>query len=91
MGKSLPERSCIGCGQQRPKNELRRIVLQRLPDHTIDIHFDPSGKESGRGAYLCNHMECLEKAWKRKGLDRSFRMTINSAAYEALKKELVVN
>ena len=33
-------------------------------------------------------MECLKKAIKGKGLDRSFKMAVPKAVYEALEKEM---
>ena len=49
---------------------------------------DATGKKNGRGAYLCNSMECLEKACKRKGLERAFQMAVPAEVYEALKRGL---
>ena len=51
------------------------------------IH-DATGRKNGRGAYLCFSKECLEKARKNKGLERSFKQTIPKEVYENLEKEL---
>ena len=48
---------------------------------------DATGKKNGRGAYLCLSEECLKKARKNKGLERSFKMSIPEEVYESLKKE----
>ena len=40
------------------------------------------------GAYLCPSCECLKKAVKSKGLDRSFKMAVPREVYEALEKEM---
>ena len=48
---------------------------------------DKAGKKNGRGAYLCVSKECLIKARKNKGLERSFKMNIPNDVYESLEKE----
>jgi len=68
--KKLPERTCIGCNQVKQKNELIRIV--KTADNCVFI--DKTGKANGRGAYICNNIECLEKAIKTKRLERTFNI-----------------
>ncbi|MDD6266387.1 MAG: YlxR family protein [Clostridium sp.] len=77
-------RQCIGCGQPRDKKSLIRII--RTTEGQIEL--DATGKKNGRGAYLCMSGECLEKAKKSKGLERSFKMPIPADVYEELGKEL---
>ena len=48
---------------------------------------DATGKKNGRGAYICFSKECLKKARKNKGLERSFKMSIPEEIYERLEKE----
>ena len=48
---------------------------------------DTTGKKNGRGAYLCISGECLKKARKNRGLERSFKMSISEQIYEKLEKE----
>ena len=83
MNKKTPERKCVGCNLRAPKNELVRIV--RTPDGKVTL--DKTGKLSGRGAYLCIQKECLQKARKNKGLERSFKMSIPENVYDTLDKE----
>ena len=40
------------------------------------------------GAYLCPSMECLKKAVKGRGLERSFKMAISPEVYQVLEKEM---
>ena len=54
--KKVPERTCIGCGEKKEKKELIRIVHE--PEGSFSI--DPSGRKNGRGAYICQHPECLD-------------------------------
>ena len=83
LKKRVPERMCIACGQMKPKKELLRIVKDES-----GISFDPGGRKNGRGAYLCRSAECLELAFKKKALDRSFQMHVGEETYEALKETL---
>lgn len=80
--KKIPQRTCIGCGESKAKKELIRIVKQE------DISLDITGKKNGRGAYICNNVECLEKAIKTKGLDRSFKMQVSKEVYDRLKTDM---
>ncbi len=82
--KKIPLRKCVGCGEQKPKKELIRVVKDENENFSLDF----TGKKNGRGAYLCKNMECLQKAMKRGGLERSFSMKIQKDVYEMLEKEL---
>lgn len=82
--KKIPQRKCIGCGQMKDKKELIRIL--KTQEETIVI--DTTGKKNGRGAYVCANEDCLAKAFKTKGLERSFKMAIDESIYDELKKEL---
>lgn len=77
-------RKCIGCGEMKRKKELIRVL--RTPEE--EFLLDATGKKNGRGAYLCRSTECLEKAIRGKGLERSFQMAIPSSVYDSLRKEL---
>lgn len=83
MAKKVPLRQCIGCGEMKDKREMMRIL--RTTDGTICL--DVTGKKNGRGAYICTQRECLGKARKNKGLERSFKMSIPEEVYETLEKE----
>lgn len=82
--KRIPQRQCIGCGEMKKKKEMLRVV--KTPES--DFVLDATGRKNGRGAYVCHSMECLQKAVKNKGLERSFKMPIPTQIYEALKKEM---
>ena len=53
-----------------------------------EIVLDTTGKKNGRGAYLCLSRECLDKAIKNHGLERSLKTAVPDEVYERLKKEL---
>ncbi|MBQ5677649.1 MAG: YlxR family protein [Clostridia bacterium] len=82
--KKIPMRRCTGCGEQKPKKELVRVV--KTPDG--EILLDLTGKMSGRGAYICNNAECLKKARKSKRIDRTFEMTIPDEVYKQMEEEI---
>ena len=79
--KNIPQRTCSVCRTQKNKNELLRIVKNK--DNIIKV--DEMGKEPGRGAYICYDMECLEKAQKRKGLEKALEIKIEDEIYEQMK------
>ncbi len=82
--KKIPMRKCVGCGEMKNKKEMIRVV--KTPEETFVL--DATGKRNGRGAYLCFSGECLDKAVKNKGLERSFKQAIPTEVYEELKKEM---
>ena len=79
--RKIPMRMCVGCREMKPKKELLRVV--RTPEREVLI--DPTGKKSGRGAYICASSACLAKARKQKQLERAFECAVDAAAYEALE------
>lgn len=81
--KKVPLRQCVGCGEMKPKKEMMRV----LKTNEDEICLDVTGKKNGRGAYLCIQKDCLMKARKNKGLERSFKMGISSQVYDTLEKE----
>lgn len=84
MGKNIPLRKCLGCDEMLGKKGMIRIV--RGPDGTISV--DETGKRSGRGAYLCRDAECLSKARKKRGLERSLKCAVPAEVYERLEREM---
>jgi len=67
--KADPQRSCLGCREVRPKNELLRFVL----DPEGILFPDIARKLPGRGSYTCFSRDCLAAALKRKQFNRSFK------------------
>ena len=83
MAKKIPMRQCVGCGEMKNKKDMMRVL--KTPENEIVL--DVTGKRNGRGAYLCKTAECLERAHKNKGLERSFKMSIPNEVYDNLEKE----
>lgn len=85
MAKKTPLRKCVGCGEMIAKKEMLRVIKTKEGDVKLDL----TGKENGRGAYLHLDKGCFERAVKSKGLERSFKMSIDPAIYEKLEKEMI--
>ncbi len=81
--KKGPERRCVGCGAIKPKSELIRITKQS--DGTISL--DRTGKNPGRGAYLCANADCIATAKKAHRFERSFRCRVPVEIYEEIANE----
>lgn len=79
--KNIPQRTCSVCRTQKNKNELLRIVKNK--DNIIKV--DETGKQQGRGAYICYDMECLKKAQKSKKLEQALETKIEDDIYEQIQ------
>lgn len=84
MPKKIPVRQCMGCREQKAKNELLRVV--RAPDGTVSLDF--RGKAPGRGAYICKNADCLKRAVRSRALERSLEVSIPEDVYARLQAEL---
>ena len=93
--KKIPLRKCTGCGEMKPKKELVRVV--KAPDTKDEngeiiakgtVSLDLTGKKSGRGAYVCNNIKCLEKAIKAKRFERAFGTQIPQEIYDGILEEM---
>jgi predicted RNA-binding protein YlxR (DUF448 family) len=68
--RHIPQRTCVACRQTSAKRQLVRVV--RTPDGSVTI--DASGKRSGRGAYLCDQIECWQAGLKRGVVSRALKI-----------------
>lgn len=84
--KKIPLRVCVGCRETKPKREMTRIV--RTPQNTVEI--DPTGKKSGRGAYICPNQKCLNMAVKKKSLEKALKCKVSGEIIEELQKGLKI-
>lgn len=82
--KKQPTRTCIACRKQNDKQNLLRIVKT-----TDSIKLDLSGKLNGRGAYICNDINCIEKCIKTKAINRAFQMNVEPEVYEKVKEDFL--
>ena len=75
------QRTCMGSNQKKDKKDLIRIVKNK----ESEIKIDRTGKQEGRGAYICDNIECLEKVIKSKRLERTLDTKISQEIYESLR------
>lgn len=83
--KKQPQRTCMGCNEKKDKKDLIRIV--KCEENTILI--DRTGKKEGRGAYICDNVECLKKAIKNKRLEKNFEIKMSEKDYESLRGVII--
>ena len=81
--KKIPMRKCVGCQEMKNKKEMIRVLKTAEDEIVLDV----TGKKNGRGAYICFSRECLEKARKNHGLERSLKAAIPDEVYDSLEKE----
>lgn len=62
--RRVPQRSCVACRQKTDKRRLTRIVC--APDGAVVV--DPTGKQNGRGAYVCDQPACWDRLLREPGI-----------------------
>jgi predicted RNA-binding protein YlxR (DUF448 family) len=80
----VAERTCVGCQQVGPKDQLLRLVCGPSGHIALDIH----GKLPGRGAYLCAQRPCAEQALKRTRLQEAFRREVTLTSIDELVRAM---
>ena len=83
--KKIPQRTCMGCNTKKDKKDLIRIVKNKEQE----ICIDKTGKMEGRGAYICNSVDCLDKVIKSKRLERVLECKIDNDIYIKLRGVIV--
>ncbi len=81
--KKIPMRMCIACREMKPKQEMQRIVKNA----DGEIYADPTGKASGRGAYICSSEECRQKLNVKKLLHKTFSAEVSLEVYQDIEEE----
>lgn len=82
--KKIPQRSCIVCRTKKDKSELIRIVKNK----ENEIIIDESGKKPGKGAYICDSIDCIEKEIKCKILKKVLEIDVPEEIYESLRDKV---
>lgn len=81
--KDTPLRTCVVCKKLLPKSEMLRFV--KTKDGEVNI--DDTNKANGRGAYICNNLECITKCVNKKMLNKSFKMALSDDIYKKILEE----
>ncbi len=82
--RKIPMRMCVGCREMKPKATLLRVVKPQEGE----AHIDRTGKSPGRGAYVCDSIECLKKARKTRALERALECAIAPEVFDALEAQI---
>ena len=81
---STPLRMCVVCRQMKEKSKLLKIVKTK----DGEIFYDPTGKLSGRGAYVCAQKDCVNRLYKTKGFERAFKCSIPEEVFAAVNEKI---
>ena len=82
--KHVPQRTCIACRQAKSKRELIRLV--RTPEGTLVV--DETGRQNGRGAYLCRERTCWEAVLRGNQVARALKIEIGDTERALLREFL---
>ena len=78
-------RMCFICRNTYDKKELNRLVKNKEGNIFLDI----TGKANGRGAYICNSADCLDKVKKHKVLNKAFKCELSDEIVQKICEELI--
>ena len=81
----IPQRTCMGCNSKKDKKDLIRIVK----DKENNIYIDKTGKMQGRGAYICNNIEWLDKIIKSKRIEKILEIKLTQEIYDNLRGVII--
>ena len=73
-------RMCVACREMKQQKDMVRIV--RSKENGISVDLD--GHANGRGAYICQNAECIQKAQREKRLERALHTKIEGEIYDRL-------
>ena len=85
--KKAFQRKCMACNVKNNKYNLIRIVKTSKGE----ILIDKTGKLEGRGAYICNDIECLEKVIKTNRIAKILKSNIDKKIYEDIRGVIIDN
>ncbi|PKR87095.1 RNase P modulator RnpM [Heyndrickxia camelliae] len=80
--RKIPLRKCVATGEMKPKKEMVRIVRSKEGE----ISIDPTGKKSGRGAYLSKDKDAILLAKKKNILASHLEASVSDEIYDELIK-----
>jgi predicted RNA-binding protein YlxR (DUF448 family) len=86
--RRVPIRTCVACRTSGGKRGLLRVVRLGAGDNAGGVVLDPTGKMSGRGAYVCPTTDCVSLALKQKKLERSLKTPIAESVADTLRAQV---
>ena len=78
--RKIPMRKDLLTNTMQPKKELVRVVV----DKDKNISVDPTGKKSGRGAYVSLEPDKIAEAQKNQVLEKSLGVKVSADFYDDL-------
>jgi predicted RNA-binding protein YlxR (DUF448 family) len=84
--KHVPQRTCIACRQAKDKRDLVRLV--RTPEGSLAI--DETGRQNGRGAYLCRDRSCWEAALRGNQIAKALKIELGEPERQMLREYLAL-
>jgi predicted RNA-binding protein YlxR (DUF448 family) len=81
ISKRLPQRTCVACRRVNDKGQMVRLV--RVADGSVQV---ASGREAGRGAYICRQTSCWQEGLKGERLERALRTKLSPETREQLRE-----
>ena len=85
--KKAFQRTCMACNEKKDKYDLIRIVKNKKGE----ILVDQTGKQEGRGAYICNNIKSLEKVIKTNRIQKILKTNIDKKIYENIRGVIIDN
>lgn len=73
-------RKDIVTNEMMPKRQLIRVVKNKEGE----VSLDPTGKKSGRGAYIAVDVEIAKRAKKEKTFEKAFHVKLDDSFYDEL-------
>jgi len=85
MSKPINQRRCVVCRQVKDKSQLLRVVKS-----SSNVAIDLTGKQDGRGAYVCKSSACIELLCKRRNFDKVFKIKLPDELYTDIKEQITM-
>ncbi|WP_407458920.1 RNase P modulator RnpM, partial [Limosilactobacillus vaginalis] len=73
--RKVPMRKDIVTGEMMPKRQLIRVVKNKEGEVTLD----PTGKKSGRGAYIAVDVEIAKRSKEEKTFEKAFHVKLDDS------------
>ncbi|PJF44291.1 MAG: DUF448 domain-containing protein [Phototrophicales bacterium] len=83
--RKSPQRTCVICRKVQDKRDLIRIV--RTSDARVQI--DITGKQNGRGAYICRQRDTCQGQLTRESINHALRTSISDDDWKDLQDQLM--
>lgn len=75
----IPQRMCVACRETKPRDGLLRFV--KLSDSGAITRND-TGRQPGKGLYICRDRECWDRLFSRRNLKRTIAQRIDAESVE---------